>query len=96
MTDSAEPPIVIVVAEPGVNEPTTSSIVNTILYLNTLPAAPDAAETAASATNSCSLPEPGAGTTTIWSAPASVTKIPIEFPVSPGVRATHEKLLDAS
>ncbi|BCU96020.1 MAG: hypothetical protein CM15mV11_0950 [Caudoviricetes sp.] len=61
-----------------------------ILYLNTLPAAPDAADTAASATNSCSLPEPGAGTTTTWSAPASVTKIPIEFPVSPGVRATHE------
>ena len=77
------------------NEPTISSIVNTILYLNTLPAAPDAADTAASATNSCSLPEPGAGTTTTWSAPASVTKIPIEFPTLPGVLATHVKLLDA-
>ena len=77
------------------NEPTISSIVITRLYLNTLPAAPDAADTAASATNSCSLPEPGTGTTSIWSAPASVTKIPIEFPVSPGVLATHVKELDA-
>ena len=52
--------MLIVVVAPGVNVPTTVSTVNNILYLNTLPAAPEAADTAASATNSCSLPEPGA------------------------------------
>ena len=47
-TLSCEPPILIVVATPGVNVPTIVSTVNTMLYLNTLPAAPDAAERAAS------------------------------------------------
>ena len=52
VTASLDPPILIVVEVPGVNDPTTDVTVRTILYLNTLPAAPDAAESASSATNS--------------------------------------------
>ena len=58
LTVSFEPPILIVVVAPGVNEPTRVSTVKTMLYLNTLPAAPEVADKASSATNSCSLPEP--------------------------------------
>ena len=92
-TDSSEPEMLIVVATPGTKSPTTVSTVSTMLYLKTLPAAPDAAETASSATNSCSLPEPGAGITAIWSAPASVTKMPMELPSVPGVLAAQLKVL---
>ena len=80
-----EPEIATVVEVPGVKSPTTVVTVRTTLYLNTLPAAPPVADTASSATNSQSLPEPGAGTTAIWSAPESVLKIPIEFPFVPAV-----------
>ena len=45
--------------------PTIVSTVRRIAYLNTLPAAPEDAVNAASATNSYSLPEPGAGMTAI-------------------------------
>jgi hypothetical protein len=85
--------MVTVVETPGVKSPTIFSTVNVILYLYTLPAAPDAAESASSATNSCSLPELGAGIRATWSAPASVTKIPIELPREPGVLAAQKKVL---
>ena len=63
---SLEPPIAIVVEVPGVKSPTIDSTVSEMLYLYTLPVAPeDAAVSAASATNSGSLPEPGAGMTAI-------------------------------
>ena len=64
-TLSAEPPIPILVEVPGTNVPTMVSTSRTMLYLNTSPAAPEAAVSASSATNSCSLPEPGAGRTAI-------------------------------
>ena len=64
-TDSSEPPILIVVAVPTTKSPTTVSTVRSMLYLKTLPAAPEEAVTASSATYSHSLPEPGAGTTAI-------------------------------
>ena len=57
--------MLIVVVAPGEKSPTTDSTVKTMEYLNTLPDAPDDADTAASATNSGSLPEPGAGITAI-------------------------------
>ena len=44
--------MLIVVVAPGVKSPTTVVTVKRIAYLNTLPAAPDVALTAASATNS--------------------------------------------
>ena len=58
---SLDPPIAIVVEVPGVKSPTIVSTVRTTLYLNTLPAAPEEAESASSATKFHSLPEPGAG-----------------------------------
>ena len=65
VTVCAEPEILIVVVVPGTNVPTIESTDNTILYLKTLPAAPDVALSASPETNSWSLPEPGAGTTAI-------------------------------
>ena len=93
LTVSLEPPILIVVVAPGTNVPTIVSTVNTILYLYTLPPAPEVALRASSATNSCSLPEPGAGRTAIWSGPESVTNTPIELPFVPGVLAAQFQLL---